>query len=232
VRKLANLLHEQRVVLARGTPFAGKTFLAKSLHTFLRGQGVMSVFIRRFHLSLEGGPSVLQYLADACEAQGYPVSPLTLMRHSFVFLIDDAHTTYNNSELWLLINRANEDNLAKIAGPSFCMFSAFGTPDKGIMPQNMGSDLLVFDKGQRLFLSQRFVEEITIFYNREEFDHYVEIHLQSRGNDYKICEVLKDRIFGLTEGQPGLITAFMGLCDMVCDFSSFLFSHANILPVV
>ncbi|KAJ5437632.1 hypothetical protein N7445_006176 [Penicillium cf. griseofulvum] len=217
VKKLSNLLHEQRVVLARGTPSAGKTFLAKSLHTFLRGQGVRSIYIKRFPLSLEDGPTVVQYLAEACHVQGFPVSPLTLMRQEFVFLIDDAHTTYNNSELWLLLNSANQDGLSNIPGPSFCIFSAFGTPDKGVMPQNMGSDLLVFNKSQRLFLSLRFVEEITIFYNREEFDHYVEIHLQRRGSDYEICEVLKDRIFGLTEGQPGLMNAFMDLCDMWYD---------------
>ncbi|KAJ5375791.1 hypothetical protein N7517_007797 [Penicillium concentricum] len=146
--------------------------------------------------------------------QGFAASSHDLMRHKFVFIIDDAHTTYNNSELWLLLHSVNQDRLANIPGARFCMFSAFGTPDRGVMPHNMGSDLLVFNKNQRLFLSQRFAEEITLFYTRDEFDLYIEMHFLGRGSDYEICEVLKDRIFGLTEGQPELMDAFMHLCDM------------------
>ncbi|CAG8897053.1 unnamed protein product [Penicillium egyptiacum] len=214
VRKLANRIHEQRVVLARGTPSSGKTFLARSLHTYLRGQGVKSIYIRSFPPSLEGGPTALDYLAEACHIQGFAAFAHSILRDRFVFLIDDAHTTYNNSELWLILNSVNQDRLANIPGVSFCMFSAFGTPDRGVMPHNMGSDLLIFNKSQRLSLSDQFPAEITLFYTEEEFDLYVEMHLQGRGSDYEICDILKHRILGLSGGQPELVDAFMHLCDM------------------
>ncbi|KAJ5505123.1 hypothetical protein N7463_007997 [Penicillium fimorum] len=145
---------------------------------------------------LEGGPTVLQYLAEACNMQGFAAFSHDLMHHKFVFIIDDAHTTYNNSDLWLLLHSANQDGLANIPGAHFCMFIAFGRS--------------VCDATQH----GRFAEEITIFYTQDEFDLYIEIYFQGRGSDYEICEVLKDRIFGLTEGQPELINAFMDLCDM------------------
>ncbi|CAI7602835.1 unnamed protein product [Penicillium glandicola] len=214
VRKLADRIHEQRVVLARGTPSSGKTFLVRSLHTYLRGQGVKSIYIKSFPPSLEGGPTALQYLVEACHMQGFATFSHNLLRDRFVFLIDDAHTTYNNSELWLILNSVNQDRLANIPGACFCMFSAFGTPDKGVMPHNMGSDLLVFDKRQRLFLSQRFCSEITICYTREEVDLFMEMHFQNRGSDYEICDILKESIHALTDGQPQLVYAFMRLCDM------------------
>ncbi|KAJ6150573.1 hypothetical protein N7471_001772 [Penicillium samsonianum] len=214
VKKLANRIHELRVVLARGTPSSGKTFLARSLHTYLRGQGVKSIYIRSFPLSLEGGPTALHHLVEACHIQGFATFGHSVLRDKFVFLIDDAHTTYNNSELWLILNSVNQDRLGNIPGASFCMFSAFGTPDRGVMPHNMGSDLLIFNKSQRLFLSERSAEDITLFYTREEFDLYMEMHFQGRGSDYEICDILKDMIFGLTDGQPELMDAFMHLCDM------------------
>ncbi|KAJ5973082.1 uncharacterized protein N7479_003000 [Penicillium vulpinum] len=214
VRKLSNLIHEQRVVLARGTPSSGKTFLAICLHTFLRGQGVKSIYIKRFPLSLEGGPTALQYLAEACNMQGFPAFDHSVLRNRFVFIIDDAHMTYNNSELWLLLNSMNQDRLNNIPGAHFCMFAAFGTPDKGVMPHNMGSDLLVFNKSQRLFLSLSFAQEITLCYTREEFDQYVEMHLRGRGSDYEICDILRDIIYTLTDGHPELMDAFMDLCDV------------------
>ncbi|KAJ5173548.1 uncharacterized protein N7500_001479 [Penicillium coprophilum] len=214
VRKLSKLLHEERVVLARGTPSSGKSFLAKSLDIFLRGQGVKSIYMARFPPRLEGGPTVLQSLVEACNMCGFVAFTHDIIRHKFVFLIDDAHTTYNNSELWLLLHSVNQDRLKGIPGASFCIFSAFGTPDRGVMPHNMGSDLLVFNKSQRLFLSDRFTKEITLFYTPKEFDLYVKMHRQGRGSDYKICEVLKHWIYGLTEGQPELMDAFMHLCDM------------------
>ncbi|OQE13831.1 hypothetical protein PENFLA_c043G06218 [Penicillium flavigenum] len=217
VRKLANRIHEQRVVLARGTPSSGKTFLAWSLHTYLRGQGVKSIYIRTFPLSLEGGPTALHYLVEACHMQGFAAFGHSILHDKFVFLIDEAHTTYNNSELWLILNSVNQDRLANIPGISFCMFSAFGTPDRGVMPHNMGSDLLIFNKSQRLVLSDHYyylTEGFTLFYTHEEFDLYVEMHLQGRGSDYEICEVLKRKILGLTGGHPELVDAFMHLCDM------------------
>lgn len=222
MKKLANRIHEQRVVLARGTPSSGKTFLARSLHTYLRGQGVKSIYIRSFPLSLEGGPTALHHLVEACHIQGFATFGHSVLRDKFVFLIDDAHTTYNDSELWLILNSVNQDRLGNIPGASFCMFSAFGTPDRGVMPHNMGSDLLIFNKSQRLFLSERSAEDITLFYTREEFDLYMEMHFQGRGSDYEICDILKDMIFGLTDGQPELMDAFMHLCDMVCGPPPFL----------
>lgn len=222
MRKLANRIHEQRVVLARGIPASGKTFLARSLHTYLSGQGVKSVYIKSFPLSLEGGPSALDYLVEACHMQGFPTFTHSLLRDNFVFLIDDAHTTYNNSELWLILNSVNQDCLSNGPGASFCMFSAFGTPDRGVMPHNMGSDLLVFNKRQRLLLKARFDEDISLFYTREESDLHMEMHLQARGSDYKICDGLKDIIKDFTAGQPELVDAFMILCDMVCDLQALL----------
>ncbi|KAJ5933231.1 hypothetical protein N7516_007720 [Penicillium verrucosum] len=217
VRKLAHRIHEQRVVLGRGIPASGKTFLARSLHTYLRGQGVKSIYIKSFPLSLEGGPSALDYLVEACHLQGFPTFGHNVLRDNFVFLIDDAHTTYNNSELWLILNSANQDCLANVPGASFCMFSAFGTPDRGVMPHNMGSDLLVFNKRQRLLLKERFEEDISLFYTREEFDLHMEMHLQARGSDYEIDDILKDIINVWTGGQPKLVDAFMLLCDMWYD---------------
>ncbi|KAJ5598771.1 hypothetical protein N7537_008855 [Penicillium hordei] len=217
VRKLANRIHEQRVVLARGIPASGKTFLARSLHTYLRGQGVKSIYIKSFPISLEGGPSALDYLVEACHIQGFPTFGHSLLRDNFVFLIDDAHTTYNNSELWLILNSVNQGCLANVPGASFCLFSAFGTPDRGVMPHNMGSDLLVFNKRQRLLLKEGSDEDISLFYTREEFDLHMEMHLQARGSDYEICDILKDIIYGLTTGQPKLVNAFMLLCDMWYD---------------
>ncbi|KAJ5519454.1 hypothetical protein N7453_001876 [Penicillium expansum] len=215
VRKLANRIHEQRVVLARGTPSSGKTFLARSLHTYLRGQGVKSIYIRNFPLSLEGGPSALHYLLEACHIQGFAALGHSFLRDNFVFLIDDAHTTYNNSELWLILNAMNQDHLVNVPGASFCMFSAFGTPDRGVMPHNMGSDLLVFNEHQRVFMVERFADDISLFYTTEEVDLYMEMHFQARGSDYEICDILKDTIHGLTGGQPELMDAFMHLCDML-----------------
>ncbi|CDM37175.1 hypothetical protein DTO013E5_9485 [Penicillium roqueforti] len=214
VRKLANRINEQRVVLARGTPSSGKTFLARSLHIYLRGQGVKSIWIEQFPPSLEGGPTALHYLVEACHTQGYAAFGHNVLLDTFVFIIDDAHMTYNNSELWVLLNSVNQNRLANIPGASFCLFGAFGTPDRGVMPQNMGSDLIVFNERQRLFLSTRFSEDLTLFYTREEFDLYLEMHFQARGSDYEICEILKDTIFGLTDGQPELMDAFMHICDM------------------
>lgn len=236
VRKLASRIHEQRVVLARGIPASGKTFLARSLHTYLRGQGVKSIYIKSFPLSLEGGPSALDYLVEACHMQGFPTFARCLLRDNFVFLIDDAHTTYNNSELWLMLSSANQDCLSNVPGSSFCMFSAFGTPDRGVMPHNMGSDLLVFNKRQRLLLKEKFDEDISVFYTREEFDLHMEMHLQARGADYEIDDILKDIINGLTAGQPKLVDAFMILCDMVCDLQALLvasiFCCTKLCPVV
>lgn len=236
VRRLANRIHEQRVVLARGIPASGKTFLARSLHTYLRGQGVKSIYIKSFPLSLEGGPSALDYLVEACHIQGFPTFGHSLLRDNFVFLIDDAHTTYNNSELWLILNSANQDCLSNVPGASFCMFGAFGTPDRGVMPHNMGSDLLVFNKRQRLVLKEGFDEDISLFYTRQEFDLHVEMHLQARGSDYEICFALKDIISDLTAGQPELVHAFMILCDMVCDLQALLvasiFCCTKLCPVV
>ncbi|KAF7522512.1 hypothetical protein PCG10_007427 [Penicillium crustosum] len=146
--------------------------------------------------------------------QGFPTFARCLLRDNFVFLIDDAHTTYNNSELWLMLSSANQDCLSNVPGSSFCMFSAFGTPDRGVMPHNMGSDLLVFNKRQRLLLKEKFDEDISVFYTREEFDLHMEMHLQARGADYEIDDILKDIINGLTAGQPKLVDAFMILCDM------------------
>ncbi|CAG8150139.1 unnamed protein product [Penicillium nalgiovense] len=217
VRELANRIREQRVVLARGTPSSGKTFLAWSLHTYLCGQGVKPIYIRNFPLSLEGGPTALHHLVEACHMQGFAAFEHSILHDNFVFLIDDAHTTYNNSELWLILNSVNQDRLANIPGISFCMFSAFGTPDRGVMPHNMGSDLLIFDKSQRLVLSEHyyyFTQKITLFYTSEEFNLYVEMHLESRDSDYDIGEALKRRILALTGGHPELVDAFMHLCDL------------------
>ena len=225
VRNLANRIHEQRVVLARGPPSSGKTFLARSVHTYLRGQGVKSIYVRNFPLSLEGGPTALDHLVEACHMQGFAAFGHSILHDKFVFLIDDAHTTYNNSELWLILDSVNQDRLANRAGISFCMFSAFGTPDRGVMPHNMGSDLLVFNKDQRLVLSDHYYyldQRITLFYSFAEFELYVDMHLQSRGSDYEICDPLKRRILAFTGGHPELVDAFMHLCDMVCGPLRFL----------
>ncbi|OQE34723.1 hypothetical protein PENCOP_c016G07418 [Penicillium coprophilum] len=173
VRKLSNRLHKEIVVLARGTPSSGKSFLAKALHIFLRGQEVKSIYIARFPPRLEGDPTVLRSLGKACNMCGLVAFPHETMRHIFVFLIDDAPTAYNNYELWLLLHSASQDRLKGILGASFCMFSASSTPDRGVMPHNMGSDLLEFSKSQRLSLSDRFAKGVTLFYTRKEFDLYV-----------------------------------------------------------
>lgn len=218
VISLINILAEQGVVLVRGTRGSGKTYLCQLLWQHLTALNVKAVVIHNFPRDLEGRPAS-KYLIEACQQQEVPVSEDSILLQNLVFIIDDAQTTYDNPELWSLLHLANQARINNTPGTYFCLFSAFGTPDQGVMPHNIGSGSLVFKENQRVAMSENFLtdsqeNETTLFYNIFECEAVIECYL--RGLPFQICEYVKMDIFSLTKGYPGLVKAMIHVCTRVC----------------
>lgn len=215
VRNITRVLINEGVVLVRGTRGSGKTYLCQLLWQYLTALHVNAVVIHGFPRDL-GCRSASKYLVEACQQQEVPVSEDSILHQNLVFLIDDAQTTYDNPELWSLLHLANQSHTSNIPTTYFCLFSAFGTPDRGVMPHNIGNGSLVFNENQRVVMSYWFCEispAVTLFYSILECDEVIERHL--RGVPFQICEDVKQLIFDLTNGHPGLVKAMVHVCARV-----------------
>jgi hypothetical protein len=204
VESLVNLLAKHGVVLVRGTPASGKSVLAQLLTSLLIQQGMPAVYIRSWNASTN--ISVAEYLSTECHNVDLEISANGILGSNVVFVIDEAHLTYEVADLWYGFVKQQLDMQS---GPQFCLFSAYGSPTRGttnrqktplFIPAHMRVSLLPSYGGPDLGLC---LEE-SEFRNVLDRDRE-KLELDADAQDF---------IYRITNGHVGMVKAVLSYLEM------------------
>lgn len=210
VESLVNLLAKHGVVLVRGTPASGKSVLAQLLTSLLIQQGMPAVYIRSWNASTN--ISVAEYLSTECHNVDLEISANGILGSNVVFVIDEAHLTYEVADLWYGFVKQQLDMQS---GPQFCLFSAYGSPTRGttnrqktplFIPAHMRVSLLPSYGGPDLGLC---LEE-SEFRNVLDRDRE-KLELDADAQDF---------IYRITNGHVGMVKAVLSYLEMVSTVKS------------
>jgi hypothetical protein len=213
VETLASILHAKRVVHVRGTPSSGKTTLARLLQAYYERQGEVVIFIEGWK---EDIVDPMKYLLDRCEMRGYKrIEPHSLLNALVVFIIDEAQQTYRDSALWLGLIKTQS---GRGVGPRICLFSSFGSPANGPTTFPVGSPLVHLGVPQRVSITVSEIPEspqISLFYNREEFDDAVARICSNPTKLMPLDMEARDYLLNITNGQPAGVNALLAYIHKV-----------------
>ncbi|WEW56806.1 hypothetical protein PRK78_002261 [Emydomyces testavorans] len=225
VEKIFSMLLQHRVAQVRGTPTSGKTTLAELLYTHIANLSknpLQPVFIT---WQLPENPQVgydnhLRVLSSG------RTGPDLLIQNDLVLIIDEAQLSYNHIDFWMTFVKRQVGNGV---GPYIILFSSYGSADSTVM-SILGSAPVTLEHFQRVSLTPQpdSPHKLSLCFNDEEFD---DLCLRfTNGGEFTISDMVRDYIFQLTNGHPGLCHGLLqSMLDLaVCISSGILsMSHAD-----
>lgn len=205
------------VVHVRGTPASGKTTLANLLAQRLKNTHRV-VFIENWGIS---PLSSTDYLVSRAHRAGYldvTKDDFFGRRHdNLIFIIDEAQVTYVDTLLWYT---AIKTRIGLFSGPSFCLFSSYGSPNTGAPSFNypVATTPPILRKEQRVSLtipagSQ--MPKISLFYTTSEFKDVIARFCQQPSVDFTLAEDLQNHLYSFTDGHPGIVHALLTFIQSV-----------------
>lgn len=202
----------------RGTPASGKTVLSYLLFDRLSQQNKDVIRIE----SWDDNKAADVYLAEVCRKHGYQdVQSNDIRTSAFIFLIDEAQQTYLGPSLWYGLVKTF---IGKDEGPQFCLFSVYGSPRNGAVSYPAGTAPPILDKEQRVSLTtsdNSGSPRISLFYHPGEYHDVIERSCRRPGIEFTLGTDLKNYIYALTNGHPGVIDEMVFYLRNVSDKGSY-----------
>lgn len=213
------MLEHYAIVHVRGTPATGKTRLARLLQDRLETNRRV-VFMGLGWPPATGRRHPTEILADESHRTGFTNvgarDLLTKKNNDLVFIIDEAQTTYRESHLWFSVIK---DRMGLSHGPSICLFSSYGSPSTGSPDyQTSGNTPPILRAELRVSLVPSMcpgAPQISLFYNFAEFHDVVFRFSKNRNLEFKIEDNLKNHIYSMTNGHPGMVRSVLEFLETV-----------------
>lgn len=213
------MLEHHGIVHVRGTPSTGKTQLARLLQNRLE-TGRRVVFMGLGWPQASGSRHPTEILADESQRRGFTDvtarNLLTEENNDLVFIIDEAQTTYGESHLWFSVIK---DRMGFSHGPSICLFSSYGSPSTGSPDYQASRNTPPVLRAEiRVSLVPSMclgAPQISLFYKFAEFTDVVARFSMARNLEFKIEDDLKNHIYSMTNGHPGMIRSVLEFLETV-----------------
>ena len=213
------MLEHYAIVHVRGTPSTGKTRLARLLQdrleidhrVVLMGLGWPPASGRRHPTEIRADESHRMGFTNV-RARGL----LTKENNDLVFIIDEAQTTYGESHLWFSVIK---DRMGYSHGPSICLFSSYGSPSTGSPDYQASRNTPPVLRAEiRVSLVPSMcpgAPQISLFYKFAEFNDVVVRFSMNRNLEFNIEDNLKNHIYCMTNGHPGMVRSVLESLETV-----------------
>ncbi|KKK17577.1 hypothetical protein ARAM_003943 [Aspergillus rambellii] len=208
VRKLAALLDEKRILHIRGTPSSGKSTLAGLLVKHYRECDEPVVFIHNWDDNIANPAS---YLQQCCAANGYQHAEVNFWESNFIFILDEAQSSYGDSAFWLGVIKTRHGCLT---GPRFCLFASYGSPTTGAPPYQYSSRVTPVHLGpaQRVGITRSRLPgspDVCLFYDEAEFNDAVDRICARPSVGFIMDADAREYLYTITNGHPGAVNALV-----------------------
>ena len=217
VKRLADILDEEWVVLVRGTPSTGKTTLAHLLRDYYKARGDPVVYIRGWKEDLDA----TSYLTSRCKRAGYPGIRIDFFLNvDVIFILDEAQDSYFDLDLWDFIKAKNDQR----RGPKFCLFSSYGSPANGMVinKQRFTPPFLGPTKRVSIICSPiASSPDICLFYNEAEFEDVVRRYCMDPTTPLSLHKDAQKYLLSMTCGHPGAVASMLSYIFKVFISRSF-----------
>lgn len=135
-----------------------------------------------------------------------------------VYLLDEAHATYQDQQFWLIAVKGQTD---RRAGAKICLFSSYGSPTTGsTAPLTFKSTPLHLGPAQRvsLTLSQiKYSPDVALFYNEREYEDVIRRLCSRSAPPCEFSQSAKDYLFAITRGHAGATTSMVTyVYEVIC----------------
>lgn len=202
----------------RGTPASGKTILSELLFDRLSQQNKNVIRIETW----DSSKAAEVYLAQVCCDHGYKdVKAKHIRTSTFIFIIDEAQQTYPVPSLWYGLVKTF---IGRGKGPQFCLFSVYGSPQNGAVSYPAGTTPPILGNEQRVSLTASYnlgSLRISLFYRPDEYHDVIERICHRPGIEFTLSTDLKNYIYALTNGHPGVIDEMIFFLRNVSDKDSY-----------
>lgn len=226
VAELAEILENERIVLARGTPASGKSTLANLLYQYYFRKKVPVVLIDTWPKSSAIGG--IRYLLELAHEAGWrDLNRATIKDADIVWIFDEAQMTYDDTDIWLGFVKYQH---GRIDGPRICAFSSYGSPNTGPQEYCAGSPLADLGVRHRVSITPSRLPNspsIALFYTREEFDDVIARVCADYRCRLKLEPEAAEYIFELTSGHPGAVASIMSMLQKVYPVDSLRHSSTS-----
>ncbi|KAJ5578424.1 uncharacterized protein N7459_007388 [Penicillium hispanicum] len=217
VPDLAGILEENRVAHIRGCRASGKTILALQLYKHYEEASVPVVFLNDWTDTQPHESSYLDVLVRHAVSKGYTfISRDLISEQDIVFILDEAHHSFQDTELWNAFLRIQHEDPSFPAGAKVCIFSRYGNqmsgPEALIEPRSSARDEIK----QEVSIgspSRIPTPKMPTFFDSEESSSVVHYFLVYRDIPYD-CDV-RAFISSITNRHPGAVTALLLLIGEV-----------------
>lgn len=163
------------------------------------------------------------------------VNSTNVLHHNAVYLIDEAQSSYEDIEFWLVVIKGQSD---RRYGARLCLFSSYGSPATGSTAHPaFRSTPVHLGPAQRVSLTVSQVKDspdFALFYNEHECQDVIQ-RLCSRSST--TCEFsckAKAYLFSITNGHAGATTSLMTYIYDVSNYALFAIHsvefHKLIIP--
>jgi hypothetical protein len=223
VKRLAEILDKEWVVLVRGTPSSGKTTLATLLQDYCKARRDRVVYLPGWRKDDDGTFT----LASKCEKAGYPGIQIHLFCNvDIIFILDEAQDSYGDIGLWSFIKSQND----RQRGPKFCLFSSYGSPSSGIVTRShFTPPFLHVTKRVSIIRSPvKDTPDICLFYNETEFEDVVKRFCTDPTTRLSLDKAGRTYLFSITSGHPG---AVFSMLSYIFKIYGSPFKHGNIQQI-
>lgn len=216
MENICRMLHESGAVHVRGTPATGKTTLAQLIAVWLTTRHFTVLYMDDWQVDANARTLLVKRCHEAGYKRVQEWNFLSPVNDNLVFIIDEAQATYENSHLWYAIIKSR---IGQSMGPRFCLFSSYGSPTTGSpqYPPRITPPILSYR--HRVSLTSSANEnkyKVSLFYNRSEFEDAVTRFCQLSTVEYALDRELRDYLFSLTSGHPGMVRSTLEFITKVC----------------
>ena len=145
-----------------------------------------------------------------------------------VYLMDEAHATYDDLKFWLIAVKGQSD---RRAGAKICLFSSYGSPTTGsTAPLAFKSTPLHLGPAQRVSLTVSQIKDssdIALFYNAREYEDVIQRLCSRSSTTCEFSRQAKDYLFAITSGHAGATTSMVTYVYDVNNYSLFVIHDAG-----
>ncbi|KAL4928198.1 uncharacterized protein BDV17DRAFT_282179 [Aspergillus undulatus] len=190
VEKLAALLDDKRILHIRGTPSSGKSTLAGLLVRFYKQRNEP---------------------VQRCAVNGFRHAELGFWELNFIFIIDEAQSSYNDSSFWLGVIKTRH---GCSTGPRLCLFASYGSPTTGAPPYQYPFQTTPVHLGpaQRVGITRSHLSgspDVCLFYDEAEFRDAVDRICARPSVAFNLDDDARDYLWTITNGHPGAVNALV-----------------------
>jgi hypothetical protein len=217
VKRLAQILEKEWVVLVRGTPSSGKTTLAILLQDYYKARRDRVVYLPGWRKDDDGTFT----LTSKCEKAGYPEIQLNhFCNDDIIFILDEVQDSYGDIGLWSFIKSQND----RQRGPKICLFSSYGSPSSGIVTRSHFTPpfLNVTKRVSIIRSSVKETPDICLFYNETEFEDVVKRYCTEATTRLSLDKAARTYLFSITSGHPGAVFSMLSYIFKVFTSRRFL----------